>query len=61
MRTALLLAAALAAAGCTSQQLAHTGQQWHKQQCQQHKDLDERKRCEASAEQARAETEGKRK
>jgi hypothetical protein len=39
----------LALAGCTSQQLWRSGQQWQKQECARLKDIDERKRCERSA------------
>jgi hypothetical protein len=55
MRTLILktavgtLAATFVLAGCTSQELWRTGQQWQKQECARLKDLEERKRCERSA------------
>jgi hypothetical protein len=55
MRTTILktavgiFAAASVLAGCTSQELWRTGQQWQKQECARLKDLEERKRCERSA------------
>jgi hypothetical protein len=52
--------AMLALAGCTSQELWRSGQQWQKQECSRLKDIEERKRCERSAatsyEQYKAET-----
>jgi hypothetical protein len=44
---ALLSLAALA--GCTSAELYRTVQGWQQQECLKLKDLDERKRCEASS------------
>lgn len=60
MRIAFLVAA-VAIAACSTQELSNTGHVMQKQQCQPLKDLDERKRCEARADQAKAEAEGKKK
>ncbi len=48
LNTVAVAAVALLLAGCTSQELWRTGQQWKKQECARLKDLDERKRCEKS-------------
>ena len=45
----LTVAAAVALAGCSSQQLYATGQGWQKQECQKILEREQRTRCEQSA------------
>ena len=45
----LAAAAAVALAGCSSQQLYATGQGWQKQECQKILEREQRTRCEQSA------------
>ena len=45
----LAAAAAVALAGCSSQQLYATGQGWQKQDCQKILEREQRTRCEQSA------------